>query len=276
MKQKTEFNVDKYRWHPSPLAGQIVLLTTLNKEGAIDVAPKSWVTMIAFNPPTIIVGCNRTHMTARNLMEVPEFVVNIPSESLVKRIYQMPLTPSPRSPKSLGLIAIESLEVSPPSLAECPSCLECRLTQILDVGSENEVALFGEIVKARIDEEVLQGDNIDRYSSLRPVFFLEEGTYGVIDAARSVGRGNTNLECFVVNLTCSDEASEHISEHLSFLKTLQTNGVLISSGSFPDESGGMYILKTGSLPEARAIVENDPFVKNGSCQFNVRRWLRSN
>jgi flavin reductase (DIM6/NTAB) family NADH-FMN oxidoreductase RutF/uncharacterized protein YciI len=269
MKQKTEFNVDKYSWHPSPLAGQIVLLTTVNKEGTVDVAPKSWVTMIAFNPPTIIVGCNRTHTTARNLMEVPEFVVNIPGESLVRRIYQMPLTPSPRSPENLGLTVMESLEVSPPSLAECPSCLECRLTQILDVGYENEVALFGEIVKARINEEALHGENIDRYSSLRPVFFLEEGTYGVIDAARSVGHGYTNLECFVVNLTCSDEASEHLSEHLEFIKTLQTNGVLISSGSFPDESGGMYILKTGSLKEARAIVENDPYVKNADCQYKV-------
>ena len=275
MKQKAEFNVDKYSWHPSPLAGQIVLLTTVNREGKVDVAPKSWVTMIAFNPPTIIIGCNRTHMTARNLIEVPEFVVNIPDESLIRRIYQMPLTPSPRSPENLGLTAIESLEISPPGLAECSSCLECRLTQILGVGSENEVALFGEIVKARIDEEALHGENIDRYSSLRPVFFLEEGTYGVIDAARSVGRSYTHNECFVVKLKCSDKASEYLSEHIVFLKTLQTEGILISSGNFPDESGGMYILKAGSIEDARSIVENDPYIKNEECQYTVSRWLRS-
>ncbi len=33
LKEKVSFSVDKSTWHPSPLVGQIVLVTTLNEDG---------------------------------------------------------------------------------------------------------------------------------------------------------------------------------------------------------------------------------------------------
>ncbi len=117
--------------------------------------------------------------------KIPEFVVNIPSENLVKRIFDMPNIPSPRGIESLGLTRLPSLAVSPPSIAECYAHLECKLVKIEDVGKENDVAIFGEIIKARINSDAQLGPNIDRYSGLRPTFFLEDNTYGVLDLART-------------------------------------------------------------------------------------------
>ena len=276
MEQKVEFDPDKMNWHPSPLAGQIVLLTTVDSDGRVDVAPKSWVTMIAFKPPTIIVGCNRKHVTASNLLKVPEFVVNLPSEDLISKIYDMPGVPSPRSLERVGLTPLTSLEVAPPSIAECFAHLECRLVTIEGVGTGDEIVIFGEVIRARINSDARQGSYINRYSDLRPIFFLEDGTYGVLDLARAVGDDYTNLGCVVVTLTDVGDVSKHLADHVAYLKRLQRNGRLIASGSFPDKkSGGMYILRSDSLEETTDIVREDPLVANKVCTSSLRNWQRS-
>ena len=40
MKAKANLDPDKETWHPSPLIGQIVLVTTINADGASNIAPK--------------------------------------------------------------------------------------------------------------------------------------------------------------------------------------------------------------------------------------------
>ena len=272
---KIEFNPDKMSWHPSPIAGQIVLVSTINSEGVVNVAPKSWITMISFNPPSLVIGCNKQHTTAMNIAEVHEFVVNVPGEDLVHEIYHMPAVSSPRSPESLGLSTLESLSVKPPSIAECFAHLECKLIKIESLGEEDEVLIFGEIVKSRIDAGARNGSFINRYSGLRPVFFLEDGTYGVIDLARSVGAAYTDLNCVVVTLSDFEDVSDHIQDHLAYLKNLQREGKLMASGAFSGElSGGMYILKA-SVEEATAIVEKDPLVSNKVSAYSLKEWHRS-
>jgi len=39
-----------HKW-PSPLPGQIVLVTSQDEHGAVDVAPKSWVSAVAMAGP---------------------------------------------------------------------------------------------------------------------------------------------------------------------------------------------------------------------------------
>jgi hypothetical protein len=76
MREKGSLPLDKREWHPSPPIGQIVLVTTLNADGQSNVAPKSWITMAAFDPPMLALGCNLEHWTAQNILRSGEFVVN--------------------------------------------------------------------------------------------------------------------------------------------------------------------------------------------------------
>jgi flavin reductase (DIM6/NTAB) family NADH-FMN oxidoreductase RutF len=54
---------DKWQWHPSPVHGQIVYVTTRDADSGIDLAPKSWVSMAAFHGPVIGFGCSEQHRT---------------------------------------------------------------------------------------------------------------------------------------------------------------------------------------------------------------------
>lgn len=67
-KEKMDFDLNKRRWHPSPLLGQITLVTNLNPDGVSNVAPKSRISMMALKPPILALGCNLKHQTAQNIL----------------------------------------------------------------------------------------------------------------------------------------------------------------------------------------------------------------
>ena len=82
-----EMPLDKWQWSPSPLPGQVVLVTSVNADGEVDVAPKSWVTMMSTGEiPLIGFGCTMEHRTAHNVMATGEFAISVPDESLATTI----------------------------------------------------------------------------------------------------------------------------------------------------------------------------------------------
>jgi len=70
--------------------GQVILITTVDKAGSVDIAPKSWVSMTSFTGPTLGFGCNTTHQTYQNIAATGEFVVNVPSSSMADDIWRLP------------------------------------------------------------------------------------------------------------------------------------------------------------------------------------------
>ena len=59
----TSIPTDKWEWHPSPLPSQITLVTSRGADGALDLAPKSCLAVMAFDPLTVGFACNRGHTT---------------------------------------------------------------------------------------------------------------------------------------------------------------------------------------------------------------------
>ncbi len=180
MKEKVCLSFDKRMWRPSPLLGQIVLVTSLNEDGQSNVAPKSWISMMAFEPSLLALGCNLAHWTAQNILARQEFVVNVPGDELVEIVWKSQALPHPRPVESIGLTPIPAQKVKPPLIAECKAHLECTFVQHLVFGSE--VIILGKIVAASADREAIEAQ--DPYAYLRLFAFLENGTYGVVEKAR--------------------------------------------------------------------------------------------
>ena len=189
MPEKIRFSPDKRTWRPSPLLGQITLVTTTNEDGSSNVAPKSWVSMMAFEPALLALGCNRAHWTARNILRTGEFVVNVPGADLAGTIWRMPELPHPRSVTAAGLTPLPATAVAPPLIEECKAHLECTLVDQLSYGEE--IVILGVITAAAIDRAAIDRAGTpgqDPYEYLRMLVFLEDRTYGVIDSAHQVPR----------------------------------------------------------------------------------------
>lgn len=181
---KVPFAVEKRDWHPSVLPGQVVLVTTVDHDGNPNVAPKSWITMVAFRGPILAFGCSTDHATFRNAEATGEFVVNLPPDTLADRVWALPRWHGAERIERSGLTLLPAQAVAPPLVAECRAHLECELDDVKRYGEE--VVVFGRIVAASIDADCLDGDFEEQYRRLRPFFFLENGTYAALDGARRV------------------------------------------------------------------------------------------
>lgn len=182
MKEKIRIGAKKETWRPSPLAGQVFLVTTVNEDGSSNVAPKSWVSMVAFNPPLVALGCNLSHWTAQNILRTDEFVLNVPGAELAQVVWKASSLPHPRPVECLGLTSIPGTTVKPPRIEECGAHLECKRISHLTYG--NEIVFIGQILEASVDKDILE--STDPYHLLRPFFFLENKTFGVIDRSNSI------------------------------------------------------------------------------------------
>ena len=155
-------------------------MTTRNRDGTTNIAPKCWASMVASDPPHLAFNCNREHWTARNILRSREFVVNIPGIELAEKIWGVIQLPHPRPVEAAGFTALPSKRVKPPRVAECRAHLECTLVDHKDFGSE--VWLLGRVVAASADPDVARAK--DPYRRMRSFVYLEPGTFGVIGGER--------------------------------------------------------------------------------------------
>jgi len=67
-----------------------------------------------------------------------------------------------------------------------------------------------------------------------------------------------------------DYTTDVIKMHVEHLKRLKENGQLILCGPFKDYGGGIVIIKTESINEAKIVAESDPFIIGGFSTYELR------
>lgn len=73
-----------------------------------------------------------------------------------------------------------------------------------------------------------------------------------------------------------DYSFDVIKKHVEHLKRLDKNDQLILCGPFTDYDGGIVIIKTESIEEAKIIAESDPFIAEGFSAYELRTLELSN
>ena len=190
MSHFVDMPLNKLRWSPSPLPSQIVLVTTIDENGQVDVAPKSCTAVVAFGGPTFGFGCNRDHQTLRNIEATGEFVVNVPGQDLAALIWPMAGQEAAQRLEAAGLETEAGQTVGVPHLSACPAHLECRLDRVLDFEG-GEVFVLGTVTRVAVDErcspQAAPGVE-QRYAALgTPIFYLEGSYYAPVGAPRTLG-----------------------------------------------------------------------------------------
>lgn len=77
------------------------------------------------------------------------------------------------------------------------------------------------------------------------------------------------------NSTSESEAQRLREAHVAHLTRLFREGKLVLAGPFTEPYGdvlGLSVLSAASLPEAKALSEQDPAVKGGLFAADVREW----
>lgn len=154
--------------NPRPIA----MISTANADGTTNVAPYSYYLPITGEPMLlgVTVGAHRADGggpkdTWVNIERTGEFVVNVTTRAMREHIETaaMEFPPEISETTVTGWTAIESVKVAAPSIAESPAHMECRVHQVVELGSRPVAGsavhfVVAEVVWVTIDDRVCTPD----------------------------------------------------------------------------------------------------------------------
>jgi flavin reductase (DIM6/NTAB) family NADH-FMN oxidoreductase RutF len=162
-----------------------IIVTTKSKEGNINAAPFSFVMPVSIKPPLLAFASVPTHHTFKNIEETGEFVVNIPNEDILAKLW----ITGEKFPEDIneiekaGLTQTDSSNVSAPKIEECIAHMECKVHWIKDSGDHK--LIVGEIINADVAKDVLKDGLLD-VEKIKPVLHLGGVNFVVGDHLRQV------------------------------------------------------------------------------------------
>ncbi len=156
---------------------------SVDSDGRRNLAPYSYFNVVAATPPTALFSAGRPDGRIKdslaNVLATDVFTLSIVDESLTKAMHasseQFP--PDVDEFEQVGLTAVTGVAVAAPYVGEALAVLECRVSQIVDLGDPISASVvFGDIVRLHVANDVLDGARID-HERLRAVGRIAGTTY---------------------------------------------------------------------------------------------------
>lgn len=160
---------------PRPIA----LVSSVDREGRLNLAPFSFFTVVSANPPLVAVApllsgrTGEAKDTLHNVVETEEFVVAAVTDTIAERVNQAS-APLPRGESEFqhaGFTPVPAEKVSPPRVAESPVNMECRLVEVRRYGEDPGAGnlIVGRVVLIHLAESLLDADGQVLPNRLRAV-----------------------------------------------------------------------------------------------------------
>ena len=144
---------------PRPIAW----VTSLSKNGVVNLAPFSFFNAVGSNPLYIIIsiGLNdagEAKDTARNITDIGEFVVNLITEELfdAMNISAADFPPDQSELAAAHLNVSPSAQIKVPRVAEAQASLECKLFSVQQLGSNT--LFIGEVVMFHVADHLIDSN----------------------------------------------------------------------------------------------------------------------
>ena len=174
---------------PRPIA----LVSSCDAEGRVNLSPFSFFNAFSANPPLLVfspsrsVRDNSSKHTLDNVQEVPEAVVHIVSYDMVQQtsLSSTAYAKGVNEFLKAGLTELPSERLRPPRVAEASVSFECKVRQVIALGTEGGAGnlVLCEVLLIHVREDVL--DERGRVLPLRldPVARLGGDTYVRLSAS---------------------------------------------------------------------------------------------
>lgn len=158
-----------------------VMVSCCNEAGENNIITLAWVGTLCSEPPIIGIGVRKSRFSYDMIKETGEFVVNLPSEDLAWATDFCGVNSGQNVDKfgELELTPVPGEKVKAPLIGECPVNIECKVTQILELGSHD--LFLGEIVAVHADEEVLDDSGKFSMEKARLIAYGNGEYWGLAD-----------------------------------------------------------------------------------------------
>ncbi len=142
-----------------------VLVTVRDAEGKDNMLTIAWVGTVCTNPPMLYISVRPERDSWRALKETGVFAVNLTTAPMVKAVDYCGVRSGRDVDKfrETGLRKQEAVKIAVPVLTDSPVNIECRVREILELGSHH--MFLADVVHVTVD---------DRYMDERGTFHLEQ------------------------------------------------------------------------------------------------------
>ncbi|GAA0121764.1 MAG: flavin reductase family protein [Clostridium argentinense] len=133
----------------------VVLISCKNTKGKDNVFTVGWIGTACTKPPMITVAIRPERLSYEYIKETMEFVVNLPSKDLVKKVDFCGV----RSGKTIDKIKEmnftmkECENISASLIDECPISLECKVKNITPLGTHD--LFLAEVICSHINSDLI-------------------------------------------------------------------------------------------------------------------------
>ena len=139
------------------------VLATVKAGGVSNIITIGWTGILATNPPKTYISVRPSRHSYEMLKESGEFVINLAPAALAPAVDYCGIYTGAKVNKfeKCALTERESQKVGAPTIAECPIALECRVTDVLPMGTHD--VFMADIVSVSVDESIIDKNGKIRY-----------------------------------------------------------------------------------------------------------------
>ena len=169
-------------------------ISSLSKTGIANLAPYSFFNAIAYVPPQVMFSATAYHNqggfkdSVANILATKEFVINLATKKLKQQVVQSSID-APNDIDEFKLMKLKKRKskiVKPPSVAESPVNLECRLLKKIDLKTTSKnknqnKMIIGEVVGIYIDNKFIKNNKINSLA-MRAISRMGYAEYSEVDS----------------------------------------------------------------------------------------------
>ena len=134
------------------------VMASLGEGDEANIITIAWTGIINSRPPMTYISVRKEHHSHDILMKTGEFVINLTTETILRQTDWCGVRSGRDFDKwkETGLTKEPASVVKCPMIAESPVNLECRVTEVKELGSHD--MFMAEIVKVHVDDSIIDED----------------------------------------------------------------------------------------------------------------------
>ena len=173
--------MSKIQWKPGTMIYPLpaVMVSCGSEPSAYNILTVAWTGTVCTAPPMTYISIRKERHSYNIIKDTGEFVINLTTEKLafatdfcgvrsgrdIDKFTQLGLTPAPAS------------VVKAPLIDESPVNIECRVTQIIELGSHD--MFLAEVLSVNVDEKYIDESGKFRLEAARPICYSHGSYFGL-------------------------------------------------------------------------------------------------
>ena len=153
--------MSKIKWKGGALIAPVppAMISCMGKDGKPNILTIAWTGILCTHPPKTYISVRPARHSYPLIKESGEFVINLTTKELTRAADFCGMKTGKKVDKfaKCELTKVKGTQVDAPMIDECPVSIECKVTDIIPLGSHD--MFMADIVAVNVDEALFDKDD---------------------------------------------------------------------------------------------------------------------